>query len=154
MDFYTLQEPWISSMSNVIDKPQPPFSVCAFLFIPDITSHQDSIHRILNHSLSFLKFYRSIVDLQCLFCYTAKWFNYIYTHIHSNIGYHRILSRFPCAITAGHLWPSILFTTMCICQSQTPNPFLPPHLALNHFFDSTYKWCHMIFSFPCLTYFT
>ena len=41
-----------------------------------------------------------IVGLQCCinFCYTAKWFSYTYTHIHSHINYHRILSRFPCAI--------------------------------------------------------
>ena len=133
MDFYTLQEPWISSVSNVIDKPQPPFSVCAFLFIPDITSHQDSIHRILNHSLSFLKFYRSIVDLQCLFCYTAKWFNYIYTHIHSNIGYHRILSRFPCAIKAGPHQLSIPHTVVCIYHPKLPvRPLSPPFVFGNH----------------------
>ena len=61
--------------------------------------------RILFFYLIFI-LYWSIVDLQyCVsFRYTAKRFSYTYTYIHSffryfsHIGYHRIVSRFSCAI--------------------------------------------------------
>ena len=34
----------------------------------------------------FLKFYWSVIDLQCCdnFCHTTKWFSYTYAHIHSS----------------------------------------------------------------------
>ena len=56
-------------------------------------------------NLYFLKFYWSIVDLQCCdnFCSSTAWFSYTYTHpfffkFFSHKDYHRILGRVPCAI--------------------------------------------------------
>ena len=53
----------------------------------------------------FFKFYHSALDLQHCVCFIcrAKWFTYTYIQsfffsFFSHIGYHRILSRVPCAI--------------------------------------------------------
>ena len=74
----------------------------------------------------FLKFYWSMVDLQCdNFCWT-KWFSYIYTYpfffrYFSHIDDHRVLGRGSLCCTG----PVIPQTSVCICQSQTPSPSLP-----------------------------
>jgi len=65
---------------------------------------------------------------------TAAWSSYTYTHLHSfcrlfsHIGYHRILSRVPCAVQ----WVLVLYFIFGSLRLQTPNSgFYPPsHFSL------------------------
>ena len=126
-----------------------------------------------------LKLYWSVVDLQYCdnFCNTkSDSVIHIYTSILFQIlspyRLSSILGRVPCAPEQVSPWPSIPWTIVCKCQTQTHNPSLHTpvpfgshrfifqdcvslfmfckwlHLYL--FVDSTYKWYHMMFVFLCL----
>ena len=56
----------------------------------------------------------------------THWFSFIFF---SRIDYHRILGRILC-FAAAPCWPVFPRTTVCICQSQTSSPYLPPTCPL------------------------
>ena len=127
----------------------------------------------------FLIFCWSWVDLKCCdnFCCTKKWFSDSCTHIHSlpysftvYIITHNWIKFY--VLYSRSFWPVISYSTICICQSQTPSLSLScnpsPLLTIILFtqfvsliFCSTnmfscilfesyiyiYKWCHVTFVF-------
>ena len=108
-------------------------------------------------------------------CYTMKWLSF--THIQSFFiysfpyGLYRQIGYSSLCYTVGPCCLSILNVIVCIYQPQIPSPYLsftPSPLAtislvsmfvslflfcryidsLCHILDSTYKWYHIVFSFP------
>ena len=117
----------------------------------------------------------SIVDLHCAsFRCIAKWFSYIYIHVFFLILVHYgFLQHAECRSLCYTLNPcclSILYIMISVnlifLVYPSPIPFPGNHTfcflclwvlsvlnknSFNFFLDSTYKWYHMIFVFPCLT---
>ena len=77
-------------------------------------------------------FFNCIVDLQCCinYCCTAKWLIYTYIYILFHILFHYGLSQdieySSLCYTVGPCCSSILYIIVCIWESQTPSPSLPP----------------------------
>ena len=75
--------------------------------------------------------------------YTYNFFGFGFP---SHLGYHRALSRVPCAIQVGSHQLSILYIVEYICQSQSPNsshpqPFSP--WCISHYFPAS-SVCHHV----------
>ena len=80
------------------------------------------------HFMLSIIFYWGIVDLQCCvnFCCAAKWFSYTYIHSFFSGLFHYGLSQdiehSSLCCTVEPCCSSILYTIVCICRPQTPNP--------------------------------
>ena len=79
-------------------------------------------------------FYWSLVDLQCCISFrcTAKWISYTYTYIHSFLDSFPIQviteywEEFPVLYSRSLLVIYFIYSSVCICQSQSPNLSLFP----------------------------
>ena len=85
--------------------------------------------------LHFIKFYWSIVNLQCCddFCHTTK--HFILFQILSHICYHGILGRVPCAIPQVPTGQSFHIPQCAYAKPKFPTPPSPPPFPfVNHNF--------------------
>ena len=128
----------------------------------------------------FILFYWSIVDLQCCFSFTctAKWFNYIYTYIHSFsdsfliyvITEHWVEVLVPYSRSLSVIY--LIYSSVCVCVHPKlliyPSPcYMSPLVSISLFsisksmflliciifkLDFTYEWYHTIFVFLWLKY--